>query len=562
MRNTTNYNLKLPDGPDKYNVQDFNSNAEKIDAELKSHSDAIADRYSKTEVDNKFSMHEMNVDWKESVDTFDDIAITYPNPESGWTVNAKDTNYTYRYDGTSWVAISANAIPKATKELDGIMGKEMVTELERVGQKIDDVKKEEHYTVKEFYTFPENINEITYGNGKYVAVCENNIYTSTDKIKWDITFNTGAKSVAYGNGFIAVGQNGLILTSQNGIDWIDRTDDAMANLSKVIYAGGKFIIVGEGGIIATSDGSAVTKQTSPTDTDLKAVTYGNGKYIAVGNLRGYASVVTSEDGVTWTKITLNALLNRKAIFDIAYGNGNYIILDSTTLYVTGDFTNVIAKRLDDVPTANGVISYIKDRFILSCRYKVYDSKDGIEWIEITKELDCKLSNIDYINSEIIGISTLKKVIKLDTYSMEELKNNVSELNSALYPVGIVLAFVNGFDPNKSLLGEWEPIAKGQTLVGVNESDPDFNSVEKSGGLKDVTLSIKQIPVHSHQESDLSYVYTDEHPANNSIVTTNQNGRQNINMNIKSKTYTKNAGEGGAHSNLQPYITVFYWVRRK
>ena len=249
------------------------------------------------------------------------------------------------------------------------------------------------------------------------------------------------------------------MTSQNGIDWIDRTDDAMANLSKVIYAGGKFIIVGEGGIIATSDGSAVTKQTSPTDTDLKAVTYGNGKYIAVGNLRGYASVVTSEDGVTWTKITLNALLNRKAIFDIAYGNGNYIILDSTTLYVTGDFTNVIAKRLDDVPTANGVISYIKDRFILSCRYKDYDSKDGIEWIEITKELDCKLSNIDYINSEIIGISTLKKVIKLDTYSMEELKNNVSELNSALYPVGIVLAFVNGFDPNKSLLGEWSQLQK-------------------------------------------------------------------------------------------------------
>ncbi len=145
---------------------------------------------------------------------------------------------------------------------------------------------------------------------------------------------------------------------------------------------------------------------------------------------------------------------------------------------------------------------------------------------------------------------------------KSLKEQVNELNSALYPVGIVLAFVNGFDPNKSLLGEWEPIAKGQTLVGVNESDPDFNTVEKSGGLKDVTLSIKQIPVHSHQESDLSYVYTDEHPANNSIVTTNQNGRQNINMNIKSKTYTKNAGEGGAHSNLQPYITVFYWVRRK
>ena len=429
MRNTTNYNLKLPDGPDKYNIQDFNSNAEKIDAELKSHSDAIADRYNKTEVDNQFSMHEMNVDWKESVDTFDDIATTYPDPESGWTVNAKDTNYTYRYDGTAWVAISANAIPKATKELDGIMQKEMVTELERVGQKIDDVKKEEHYTVKEFYTFPENINEITYGNGKYVAVCENNIYASTDKINWNITFNTGAKSVAYGNGFIAVGRNGL-LTSPNGIDWTDKMDTTMVNLSKIIY-GGKFIIVGDGGTIITSEnGNEFTKQTSPSNADLKTVVYGNGKYIAVGYSRGYASVVASEDGITWTNVSLATILSRKSIFDIAYGNGNYVILDSTTLYVTADFTNVIAKRLDDMPGSSGSICYAKDRFILSCKYKDYDSKDGTIWNEITKELSEKLSSADYINSEIIGI-TSRKLINLDIYTMDELKNDITELNSAL-----------------------------------------------------------------------------------------------------------------------------------
>lgn len=136
MKNTTNYSLKLPEGHDKYNVQDFNGNTEKIDIELKSHADAIDDRYNKTEVDNKFSMHEMNVDWKESVDTFDDIATIYPNPENGWTVNAKDTNYTYRYDGTAWVAISANAIPKATEQLDGLMGKEKVTEINSINYRL------------------------------------------------------------------------------------------------------------------------------------------------------------------------------------------------------------------------------------------------------------------------------------------------------------------------------------------------------------------------------------------------------------------------------------------
>ena len=82
------------------------------------------DKYTKNEIDNKFSTLESNIDWKESVNTFADITKTYPNPEDGWTVNVKDTDYTYRYSGSKWVAISANAIPKATQTLDGLLSKE------------------------------------------------------------------------------------------------------------------------------------------------------------------------------------------------------------------------------------------------------------------------------------------------------------------------------------------------------------------------------------------------------------------------------------------------------
>ena len=79
------------------------------------------DRYSKVEIDNMLSSLESNIDWKEAVETFDDIQTTYPDPEDGWTVNVKDTNYTYRYSGSEWVAISANAIPKATNTVDGLL---------------------------------------------------------------------------------------------------------------------------------------------------------------------------------------------------------------------------------------------------------------------------------------------------------------------------------------------------------------------------------------------------------------------------------------------------------
>lgn len=93
------------------------------------------DKYTKNEIDNKFSALENNIDWKEAVATFADITKTYPKPEDGWTVNVKDTDYTYRYSGTSWVAISANAIPKATQSVDGLLSKEDKTNYDDANSK-------------------------------------------------------------------------------------------------------------------------------------------------------------------------------------------------------------------------------------------------------------------------------------------------------------------------------------------------------------------------------------------------------------------------------------------
>ncbi|AGX44501.1 pyocin knob domain-containing protein [Clostridium saccharobutylicum] len=82
------------------------------------------DKYSRNEVDNKINQVVSNMDWKESVATYSDIAKTYSTPDDGWTVNVKDTDITYRYSGTSWIPISANSIPLATKDVDGKMSKQ------------------------------------------------------------------------------------------------------------------------------------------------------------------------------------------------------------------------------------------------------------------------------------------------------------------------------------------------------------------------------------------------------------------------------------------------------
>ena len=98
------------------------------------------DKYTKAEVDNKINQINSGLDWKESVNSFNDIATTYPNPEDGWTVNVKDTDITYRYTGTQWIAVSANAIPVVSQTVDGKMSKEDKKKLDDLVVKVPTIE--------------------------------------------------------------------------------------------------------------------------------------------------------------------------------------------------------------------------------------------------------------------------------------------------------------------------------------------------------------------------------------------------------------------------------------
>lgn len=91
-----------------------------------------SDKYTKTEVDNAISAVVTNLDWKDAVATYTDIATTYTTPENGWTVNVKDADITYRYNGTEWITISANSIPNATESIDGKMSSADKTKLDGI----------------------------------------------------------------------------------------------------------------------------------------------------------------------------------------------------------------------------------------------------------------------------------------------------------------------------------------------------------------------------------------------------------------------------------------------
>lgn len=73
-------------------------------------------------------------------------------------------------------------------------------------------------------------------------------------------------AIAYGNGlFVAVGADGVIITSSNGESWEIQDSGTSQSLFDVIWCGNQFVSVGKGGTILTSpDGITWTKQNSGT----------------------------------------------------------------------------------------------------------------------------------------------------------------------------------------------------------------------------------------------------------------------------------------------------------
>ena len=107
----------------------YNALAEKADSATTLAGYGITNAYTKEEVDDLVSELVTGMTWKPAVTTYADIATTYPNPQEGWTVVTTDTNIAWRYTNGTWIEISANAIPEATTEVNGLMTTAMVTKL-------------------------------------------------------------------------------------------------------------------------------------------------------------------------------------------------------------------------------------------------------------------------------------------------------------------------------------------------------------------------------------------------------------------------------------------------
>ncbi len=238
------------------------------------------------------------------------------------------------------------------------------------------------------------LNDMIYGDGKYIAVGAGYIHTSLDGINWtaldDQVSGTFTGIAWSGERYVAVGYAGgnTILTSSNGEDWVEQTSPTTAGLQAVIWDGQQFVAVGAQGthavitspdgltwstqqaggywfmglawngttFVATTNGSSVyisndainwTLQTTPASSWLDDIIWNGTQFFATGRA---GDIVSSPDGITWTaknSITTNPMNGIAFSPDtvIAVGEGGTIIGSFGNPIDANDFTFEFARKI-------------------------------------------------------------------------------------------------------------------------------------------------------------------------------------------------------------------------
>jgi hypothetical protein len=141
---------------------------------------------------------------------------------------------------------------------------------------------------------------------------------------------------------------------------------------------------------------------------------------------------------------------------------------------------------------------------------------------------------------------------------------VSNLSASIYPIGSI--YINaGVTTNPGTLlgfGTWTAFGAGRVMVGLNNSDTAFDTLQETGGSKDAI-----VVSHTHTATVTDPGHAHNIPIANDFGYPVGGGgaRQGTGAVTSSATTgitvaNSTTGSSGTNANLQPYITVCMWLR--
>jgi len=284
-----------------------------------------------------------------------------------------------------------------------------------------------------------SIYDITWGNGKFVAVGGNGkIAFSSNGVNWTLVKNSSfgesaIGGITFGNGkFVAVGDEGKIVVSQDGIVWtsVKNTTFGDSGINDIAFGNGLFVAVGDDNKIAVSqDGSiwnSEIKSPFNNDANINNIVFGNGKFVISRWGRGKDAIAVSTDAKNWILSGTSYEYGFAFIYDIAFGNGQFIAVgntgaDSGFLYTSYDGLTWYEKESSFHPQAGDILTaaYGNGRFIATGTngsLAISDNK-AEKWVLLVSNASYAakprsrdtLFSIIYANGKFVGVGEKGKI---------------------------------------------------------------------------------------------------------------------------------------------------------
>jgi len=256
--------------------------------------------------------------------------------------------------------------------------------------------------IQEIALKPYRLTRTAVGNGKLVAIggtvdyFDPEVEKLADRGVWRID-SSGAFEynlelgkfpltdvVWTGNSFFAIGYQGLMMTSRDGLKWQKVASPTQETLSRIIKANETYYVVGSKGLILESkDLTKWKKHKTPVTSDLYSIAWDGRTLVAVGQ---EGVVLVSDNGSDWTKVKNVAKHNYT---DVTWGKGTFLIVSpvgSSTVFKSSDgrkWSSVILSsgiRASGQTTGLFNVMFTGDVYVaLGREGTVLLSSDAVDW---------------------------------------------------------------------------------------------------------------------------------------------------------------------------------------
>ena len=196
------------------------------------------------------------------------------------------------------------------------------------------------------------ITQVVWTGWQFIAVGHNGtLLTSPDGMSWIEQSSVSWRDLfglALGAGsqfnYAAAAASGRVYTADDLDTWTERTTETTQDLLAIASNGFRFVAVGVGGVIQTSSlGEVWTAATSPTTQKLNSVIWTGSQFVAVGY---GGTVLTSPDGTVWSQQVFGGFLE---LHEVVWDGSQLIVsAQNGSIGVSTDGTAWTVNKVDDV----------------------------------------------------------------------------------------------------------------------------------------------------------------------------------------------------------------------